>query len=506
MPKAIYLELILRLSRLEDNMRVLLLNSPTILPDFDFIARIPNLGISSIAGNIDDVCEVYTADLQAAKDWRSFLSRTLSRLCPDLVGISAMSFQFKDALEACELAREHGARTLVGGYHPTLMYEQIATSQGAEHIDFMIRGEGEATMRELVQALDGEKSLKGVKGLSFKQDGTFVHNPPRELLDLSSIELPNRDVRLIKRGFYAFNKSIDAVETSRGCTQGCKFCSIEEMYGRSFRRFDLERVLADVEDAVEHGAQSVVFSDDNITLDPPRMMDLCERIIDHDLTHIHFYTQASAKGIAWKPELAEKMAEAGFKFVFLGIENVLKRNLDFFNKGNILDDSARAVKYLRDNGIAVSGGLVLGTPEDTKEDLWTNYTLARRMHVDIPIFYISTPYPATKLREEMLAEGLITNVDDFSRYDGLTANVRTRHLTDDELQYETWKMFAKYYDVRWVAWSRVVRNYPLWALRTILRLYPRYVLRRLLYTLHLKTERDFFEEDVAVRVYSKGYF
>jgi len=487
-------------------MRVLLLNSPTILPDFDFIARIPNLGIASIAGNIDDLCDVHIADLQAAGDWRAFLSRTLSRLSPDIVGISAMSFQFRDALEACEMAKEHGCTTLVGGYHPTLMYSEIASSPASEHIDLIIRGEGEATMRDLVQRLERDESLDGVLGLSFKQDGEFVHNPPRPLLDLSKLELPNRDVRLIKRGFYAFNKSIDAVETSRGCTQGCKFCSIERMYGRSFRRFALERVVADVHDAVDHGARSIVFSDDNITLDPPRMMRLCDLLIEEGLSRIHFYTQASVKGIAWKPEVAEKMAEAGFKFVFLGIENVLKRNLEFFQKGDTSDDAARAVKYLRDNGIAVSGGLVLGTPDDTKEDLWTNYTLAKSMGVDLPIFYISTPYPATRLREEMLAEGLITNVDDFSKYDGLTANIRTRHLSDAELQYETWKMFAKYYDVRWLLHTRIVRNYPLWALKTILKLYPRYLWRRVLYTLRVRSERDFFEQDVASRVYSKGYF
>jgi len=487
-------------------MKVLLLNSPTILPDFDFIARIPNLGISSIAGNIDDVCEVHTADLQAAKDWRKFLSRTLSTLCPDLVGISAMSFQFKDALEACEMASEHGALTLAGGYHPTLLFEDIARSEQAESIDFMIRGEGEATMRKLVLSLEKGENLEGVNGLSFKRDGVFVHNPERALLELSSIELPNRDARLIKRGFYAFNKSIDAVETTRGCTQGCKFCSIDKMYGRSFRRFELERVLADVEDVAERRTQSLVFSDDNITLDTTRMMELCDRIVERDLSHIHYYTQASAKGIASEPELAVKMGEAGFKFVFLGIENALKRNLSFFNKGDITHDSELAVKYLRDNGIAVSGGLVLGTPEDTKEDLWTNYTLARHMHVDLPIFYISTPYPATRLRDELLEEGLITNIEDFSKCDGLTANVRTRHLTDVQLQYETWRMFARYYGVQWLAWSRIVRNYPLWSLGTILKLYPRYAMRRLLYTLHLRSKRDFFEQDAAKRVYSKGYF
>ena len=75
----------------------------------------------------------------------------------------------------------------------------------------------------------------------------MIHNPARPLLDVSEIKMPNRDARLITKGFNSLGIPIDSVETSRGCTQGCKFCSINIMYGRKFRKFPIERVISDIQ-------------------------------------------------------------------------------------------------------------------------------------------------------------------------------------------------------------------------------------------------------------------
>ncbi|RLG22105.1 radical SAM protein [Methanosarcinales archaeon] len=483
-------------------MRVLLLNSPTVLPDFDFIARIPNLAIISIAGNIDDVCDVKVADLQAVKNWRSFTQKILSSVCPDIVGISSMSFQIEDAFEIAHISKEYGAKVVMGGYHPTLLPEHVLANPD---VDFVVRGEGEKTFRELIISLEkSPEKLNSIPGISYRKNGEIVHNPRRPLLDLEKLEMPNRDVRLVKGKFYVYTKKVDVVETTRGCTNACKFCSILRMYGKSFRKFPLERVVKDIIDCEEHGAEGIVFSDDNINLEPNRLWEICDAIIESGLDHLHYYTQASVKGIT--PELAERMAEAGFKSVFLGIENVLKRDLEYFSKNSEPDEAQTAVKALKDNDIIVSGGLILGAPDDTREDLWTNFKLAKLMGVDVPIFYISTPYPRTKLREELLDEGLVVNEDDYSKYDGLTANIRTHHLSAEQLQYETWKMYAKYYDFEWARTTTIRKHYPLWIYKSMLKLYPRYMMRKILHALHIKSERDFFIEDCSKRVYSKGVF
>jgi len=486
-------------------MKVLLLSSPVVQPDFDRIARLPNLGLASLAAHVDDLCTVHVADIHGLKGHRDYVEQ----LAPgyDLVGLTAMSFQYQEALVLARIAKEAGAETVFGGYHPTLAAEEIGRSPDAKLIDYIVRGEGEATFRELIKAkLDG-KGLHDVLGLSYHREGEpgqeMVHNPPRPLLKVDEIRRPNRDCRLITKGFYSFDVPIDSVETSRGCTQGCKFCSINLMYGRRFRRFSLERVIEDIQDAEAHGAGSIFFPDDNITLDPRRLERLCQAIIDAGLTHLRYKTQASASGIASSKRLVDKMGEAGFDGVFLGVESINKRNLEFLGKGNMSNDAEKAVQYLHDNNIIVSTGLIGGNPDDNEEDLWENFHLARRLKADFPIFYISTPYPKTQMRGELEEMGLVTS-SDFTRYDGLHANLKTKHLSAEEVQFITWQMNARYYDLEWLRYNKVKKIYPKWFAREMKRLAPFYARRKLDLALGRRTARDFFQEDLASGELCKG--
>jgi len=484
-------------------MKVLLLSSPVVQLDFDRIARVPNLGLASLAAHVQDLCTVHVADIHGLKDHRDYVRKVLNGY--DLVGFTAMSFQYQEALVLAGMAKEAGATTVFGGYHPTLAAEEIGAGADASLIDFIVRGEGEATFRELVSAWWRIRAQKGILGLSYhsRSLGRMVHNPPRPLLDVEDIRMPNRDARLITRGFYSFDVPIDCVETSRGCTQGCKFCSINLMYGRHFRAFSLERVIEDIRDAEEHGARSIFFPDDNITLNPRRLERLCQAIIDAGLTHLRYKTQASASGIASSRALVDKMGEAGFDGVFLGVESVNRRNLEFLGKGRMSDDAEKAVQYLHDNDIIVSTGLIGGNPDDDEEDLWDNFRLARRLKVDFPIFYISTPYPKTQMRAELEEMGLVTN-SDFTRYDGLHANLKTRHLSEEQVQYITWQMNARYYDLEWMRYTKVKKLYPRWFAGEMKRLAPFYARRKLDIALGRRSAKDFFREDMESGELCKG--
>jgi radical SAM superfamily enzyme YgiQ (UPF0313 family) len=482
-------------------MKVLLLSSPIVQKDFDRIARLPSLGLASLAAHVDDLCTVHVADIHGLRDHRDYVRRIAGGY--DLVGLSCMSFQYREALELAKIVKDAGAETVFGGYHPTLDYQEIGESQDANLIGYIVRGEGEATFRELVRARLEGRALRDVLGLSYHAGDRMVHNPARPLLDIEDIEMPNRDARLITKGFKSLGFAIDSVETSRGCTQGCKFCSINLMYGRAFRRFPLQRIIDDIRDAEAHGAQSIFFPDDNITLDVRRLERLCEAIIEAGLDHLRYKTQASASGIASSKRLVDKMGEAGFDGVFLGVESVNRRNLEFLGKGRMSDDAEKAVQYLHDNDIIVSTGLIGGNPDDDAEDLWENFRLARRLKVDIPIFYISTPYPKTQMRSELVEMGLVTK-NDFACYDGLHANLRTKHLSDEEIQYITWEMNARYYDHHWFRYNKVRRLYPKWFVGETLRLTPFYARRKLALALGLRNKKDLFREDLERGELCKG--
>ena len=423
-------------------VKALLTQSPAISP---WVPRRqwepPSVALATIAAQIDRH-DVRVADMVV---WRrrapALFVETLERFRPQVVGFSAMTFQYDTALRFAALAKrfDEGILTVLGGYHATLFSEEIAKGPDARYWDFLVRGEGDFAFGELLDCVEsGGQALEQVLGLSWKRSGGFVHNPPRPLEDLGRLRIPARDKRLT-RGFHMYFRRADAIETSRGCLHLCNFCSIREMYGRSFRLFPLDRVLADIEDAYGRGARHIFCTDDNITLDMDRFEELLDGVIRLRLRNLVFTTQASPLGFARRRGIAKKMVGAGFVSVFLGIENVSTKSLRMMHKPNTVESIRRGVAELQSEDITVVAGLINGMPHDDPQSIRENYEFVRELGITCVMDQLLTPYPKTGLREEMLASNLIANLDDFRWYDGYFANVGTEHLSPELLGFVRWK-------------------------------------------------------------------
>lgn len=417
-------------------LRVLLMAMPDVASAFDRVMRIPNLAIASLAANLDGA-EVATLDLVLHQQGVSKAVATyLEQFNPDLVGLSAMTFQYATACDVARLIRSFkpGVKIVLGGYHATLAYEQIAADPHADCIDFLIRGEGEAPLNMLVQALRGVNGIRlaQVPGLSFRSPQGYTHNLPTQGGELSLIKRPSRRSRL-STGFHYFGRPFDVVETSRGCLRGCRFCCIHKMYGKLHREYSIERVIDDIRDARDTGAHGVFFADDNINLRPERLRALCRAIIESGLHDMEFVSQADVAGFAHDPEVVPEMRRAGFSGVFLGIESVNPANWRFLKKNNSWQTTLGVVENLKRQGIHVAGGFILGNPDDDASSIRSVFRTARALPIDHAIMWCLTPYPGTEAREELLAEGLVANPDQYERYNGYICNVRTRHLEHDQL-------------------------------------------------------------------------
>lgn len=408
---------------------------PDTVSALDSILKIPNLGLCSLAGNLSG-CEVKVMDLAFRhRGLDRLLTAALAEFEPDLVGLSAMSFQYRSACHVARLIRSRNPRTriVLGGYHASLVPEEIGRSPEAGLFDFIVRGEGEGILPALVQAVgSGAEDLAGLPGVSFRKGDVFIHNPRAPLLDLDRLGLPDRGARLLEAPRF-LSLTFDCAETSRGCALGCKFCSIACMYGRAIRFFPLGRVIEDLHALKASGTQGVFFVDDNITLNVKRLQSLCELMVRENLQTMIYVMQASVAGIASDPELAERLWEAGFRWVFLGIESGLERNLKGLGKSGSREAAFRAVRSLRRHGICVFGGFIVGHPEDDRGDIEATFRFAYELGVDHAIVQVLTPYPKTETRSELLESDLVTNASDFSRYNGFVANVRTRHLSSEEI-------------------------------------------------------------------------
>jgi anaerobic magnesium-protoporphyrin IX monomethyl ester cyclase len=454
-------------------VNVLLFSMPDSFEHMAPIAvRMPNGALTSLAGNVDSHHRVGVADLiLAQRRVAETVKRLVDECAPDVVGLSVMTFQRRTALKIASLVRalRPSARIVAGGYDPSLAPEAY---EGDSGVDFVVRGEGERTFAELLRALEADGDVSGIPGLSYRDGGGFRHNGARPVsrLEDGGLRPPRRDARVLS-GYTLLGRPVDVIETSRGCTFDSSFCSIIEMRGRNFHVFDLARVLDDIRDARAHGARAVFIVDDNITLNVARFEALCRAIVEAGLEKIDYIVQAMTSSIAdHGVTLAPLMRKAGFRYVFLGIENVLEEDLGFLKARakNLRHDGGRpagnatlaAIDHIHRNGMYVVGGIIVGNPADSREAILTNLEFARR-HVDWPYIQHPTPYPRTPMTRDLAQRGLVIN-ERLEEYDGTTAVVKSEHLAAEEIEFLRWQA-ERFMKLR--HFPAAIRHSPLFCLR-----------------------------------------
>ncbi len=414
-------------------MKILLLAMPDVAEVLDYTGRLPTIALPSLAGQLVGH-EVHTLDLVTARPKiRRAVDDAMTRYRPDLVGLSAMTFQFDTLLRVARHIRHTypGVRLMAGGYHVTLTADELTATPDLP-LDYLIRGEGELTIRELVDALAAGIPPAGIAGLTWRDGARWQRNPDRELADLARLRLPDRSHRLNNRFAY-LGMPIDTIETSRGCPFNCRFCSITKMYGHAFRTFPIPRIIEDLKNVKAAGARSVFLVDDNIAYAPDHFTAVCNAIIEHQLNDLYYVVQMSAIGIARNPDLIALMDKANFRSVFVGFESMLDDHLKDMSKPTNPDINRQAAALLKQHHMGIIAGIIAGYPDDTRATVHENFRRMRALEPDSLYAQYLTPYPKTEIRREMLEQGLITNPDDLSLYDGFTCNVRTRHLTQDQL-------------------------------------------------------------------------
>ena len=417
-------------------MNVLLIGS-FVKSSFYGGANFNNLGLLSIASNLDPGHKVKVLDCFRSEETLN-VRQIIDDFQPRVIGLTAMTYQYEGARNfAAEIRKRYKDIIIVlGGYHATALYKEILDSEDKVFFDYIIRREGEHAFNKLLQAIEGHCEFRDVPNLSYIKDGIAIHNDTIESSDLSDIKLPDR--RLISNNDYSTSSSLIespevmiCIETSRGCIHNCHFCCIKQMYAKPYRAYSLDRVIEDLKNIKQFQPKvtAVFIVDDNITADPERFEKLCDLIIENKLNTFTFFAQCSSIGLSSSEKLIVKMKEAGFAWVFIGIDNNNKENLRYMGKGNILSRTETACKYLKKHGILIAGGMIVGCPDDDKESVKSAFRYLKKIGCIVAATQFITPYPKTALREDYLKRNLIDNVDDYIYYDGMFCNTHTKHLS-----------------------------------------------------------------------------
>ena len=416
-------------------MRILLVNpqNPSFYTQFALVT--PPLGLAYIAAVLREKGhEVEIIDL-AAED------RPIDFSCYGLVGISSMTSNYNEALKLSGLAKKAGLSVVMGGYHVTFRDEE-ALQTGL--VDYVVKGEGEYIMAELVEALEKKSPLRDIKGISYIKNRKIFKNPraiPPQ--DLDALPFPARDLLDLK--VYSGrleNYPTTSLITSRGCPFNCHFCASSQFSGTRWRARSPKSVVDEIEHLKKnYGYEAFYFVDDNFTLSPERVEKICNEIIARKL-NIHWWALSRADTIAMHEDMIRKMAEAGAYMIFMGVESPDKETLRNYGKKEQVTVFMKARDILRKYRIKVWASFMIGTNNENKKKVKKTIKFAKKLKPFVAQFSILTPYPGTRLWEEVKNKLLTHN---WNLFDCTHSVFRTKNFSRKELEKYLSKAYKSFY-------------------------------------------------------------
>ncbi len=341
---------------------------------------------------------------------------------PDLVGLSFLSttsYPYAKILARSVRAADAGVKLALGGVFATLNAERI--KKQVPEVDFVCRGDGEQLILDLLAHLDDPS---GVPGVTWQEaDGTVRHNPDRPLdrnldqwpfpdresLNLDFVESMPLDVPVVLS-----RERFTTMQTSRGCPWPCIFCDIPIFNEGKWRSRSAAHVVAEMKRLQEDGYGAVYFVDDHFLLKPQRIAEICRGIEEEGIT-IQWGCEGRVDSSCM--ELFPAMAKAHCRTLMFGVETGSQKILDRLKKEQTLAETETAVAAAKKAGIEiVHGFFVVGSPDETEEDMRETFRFASRLPLDTFAFNRLCVYRGTPLWQEYLARGLVTDEADWYKY------------------------------------------------------------------------------------------
>jgi len=341
----------------------------------------PPTGLEYVAANIKDlVGKVTLLDLRYEQEYRDvhvlseFIKKEIDLLCISITWNS----QYNAICDLiCKLPDE--VPIVIGGHKATEEVESLFAR--CPNIDLIVRGEGEDTIREVVKGLPH----KDILGLSYRENGTVIHNKNRSLPDVLRVAFPDRSLRRhdyhwIQNGIQITDLTFDTVLSSRGCPYNCKFCTFSLNPLGQKRKYTERPLESVIEELKSVTADVVMFSDDNFFTNPTRSEKLCDLIMENGIRKT-FIVQTRIE-IARKPGLLEKAERAGFKIFFIGIESPHDRILKQINKGFTRQQVREAFRILNNYNFYIHGYFIYGNIGETEEEMVYIARFAKELKLD----------------------------------------------------------------------------------------------------------------------------
>ncbi|NLI13612.1 MAG: radical SAM protein [Peptococcaceae bacterium] len=338
----------------------------------------------------------------------------ISEYKPAIVGISAKSQNIASACIVAKLAKEINRQiiVIVGGPHPSMVGSDVLN---CSDIDVGVRGEGENTIIELLNAIDAQKDFNDIKGIVYRKDGHINENAPREFIkNLDSLCFPHENVSEVLKDYEKYPvTAFRNIFATRGCPNSCFFCGSHKIWSRKVRFRSPENVVKEIKSLQKMGLRAIHFDDDTFGINKQYINNLCNAIITH------------CPGLKWSCELHVNLVDeqtislmktAGCYSILIGIESGNNEILREMRKNITIEKALSACEIIKKYGIELQAFFIIGFPQETEDSLNDTIAAMEKSKCDVIVYSIFTPYPCTEAFEFCKDNGLITDDFDVSLY------------------------------------------------------------------------------------------
>ena len=355
--------------------------------------------------------------------WKRFEAR-LRAVMPNYYVTQVAAPTLQNDLYGVFVAKSLGAKTIAFGTHVTPM--TFETMEPFPALDFVLRGEPEMTLRELIDTLENktptdariikllkdtgsqvgnsETSLAGIKGLVWRNKGHIIVNADRPFIpNLDDLPIPLHHLLPLDkyrgpmmRGAYSF------IVPSRGCSAGCIFCIKHVNYQWTLRLRSPEHIVQELWTLKKLGINYVQMYADLFTLSREQVMGMCELMLREKID-MHWMCNSRVDYV--DKEMLKLMHRAGCWMITWGIESGSYEILKRAHKGADPAKAERALRWSREAGIKNWGYFIIGLPGETEESIQQTIAFSKKLPLDIALFHIAAPYPGTPFFFEVVKNG-----------------------------------------------------------------------------------------------------
>jgi len=383
-------------------------------------------------------------DAMSRFDTLDRIRQTLRRERPDAVFVTCITATVLDGVEVCRAAKEElpEVLTVLGNTHPSFMYDEVLR----EHpdVDIVVRGEGEITSVDLMQAWHAKGDLGRVQGIAFRSGETVVATPERHFLaNLDSLE-PAWD--LVPWNEYSYRPKpgsvLAVVSSSRGCTHHCSFCSQRLFWKESWRGVSAKVFVDQLEMLrARYGVDVAMIADETPSLNQHRWHAIVEMLIERDLG-VSLLLETRVNDILRDAPMLAKYRMAGIEHIYVGVESVNQSTLDLFKKDIKIEESRRAIELINSHDMISETSFVMGMPGETSEDMRRTIELAKFYDPDMAFFLAITPWPYADLYNEVKDRIVVT---DYRKYNLVEPIIEPETMSLSDVRDFLLKGFRDFY-------------------------------------------------------------